>query len=85
MFNAFTVDWEDWYQGLTSTSRRYEDWGQFQNRLARNTEKRIDLLGDVDITDCTNGFRAIRASELAKFQLREDRFNAPGDHGSRTS
>lgn len=37
----------------------------------------INLLGNVKITDCTNGFRAIRATELDKLELREDRFNAP--------
>ena len=29
------------------------------------------------ITDCTNGFRAIRASSLAKLELREPQFSAP--------
>ena len=37
----------------------------------------INLLGGVKLTDCTNGFRAIRASGLAQLRLREDRFNAP--------
>lgn len=37
----------------------------------------INLLGRVKITDCTNGFRAIRGSSLRKLNLYEDRFNAP--------
>jgi hypothetical protein len=37
----------------------------------------INLLGQVQITDATNGFRAIRATSLAQYDLREDRFNAP--------
>lgn len=37
----------------------------------------INVLGNVRITDCTNGFRAIRATSLAQFELHEDRFNAP--------
>lgn len=36
----------------------------------------ISLLTGRRITDCTNGFRAIRVSELGKLDLREDRFNA---------
>jgi hypothetical protein len=31
----------------------------------------------VHITDCTNGFRAIRGEALSKLHLSEDRFNAP--------
>jgi hypothetical protein len=37
----------------------------------------INVLGRVKITDCTNGFRAIRGSELGKLRLNEDRFSAP--------
>lgn len=44
--NAFTVDWEDWYQGLTSTSRRYDEWDSFEARLVRNTGKTLDLLAE---------------------------------------
>jgi hypothetical protein len=37
----------------------------------------INLLSGVNITDCTNGFRAIRGSGLARLDLREDKFSAP--------
>ena len=37
----------------------------------------ISALTGVRITDCTNGFRAIRASGLARLELRENRFSAP--------
>ncbi|MDQ3070861.1 MAG: glycosyltransferase family 2 protein [Acidobacteriota bacterium] len=37
----------------------------------------ITLLSGVKISDCTNGFRAIRVSSLAALDLREDRFSAP--------
>jgi hypothetical protein len=37
----------------------------------------ISLLIGQRITDCTNGYRAIRGSDLAKLQLEESRFNAP--------
>src|SRR5918911_543863 len=36
----------------------------------------ISLLTGVKVSDCTNGYRAIRVSELHKMNLREDRFNA---------
>ena len=36
----------------------------------------ISLLTGVKVSDCTNGYRAIRVSELHKLSLREDRFNA---------
>jgi hypothetical protein len=36
----------------------------------------ISLLTGRRITDCTNGFRAIRVSKLERLDLREDRFNA---------
>lgn len=37
----------------------------------------INLLTKSEITDCTNGFRAIRGSELSKLTLTEERFSAP--------
>ncbi|WP_049998614.1 DUF2304 family protein [Halococcus sediminicola] len=37
----------------------------------------INMLTKSDITDCTNGFRAIRGSELPKLTLTEERFSAP--------
>ena len=36
----------------------------------------ISMLTRVKVSDCTNGYRAIRVSELHKLNLREDRFNA---------
>lgn len=36
----------------------------------------ISLLTGVKVSDCTNGYRAIRVLELHKLNLREDRFNA---------
>jgi polysaccharide deacetylase family protein (PEP-CTERM system associated) len=49
MLNAFTIDWEDWYQGLTSTSRCYDDWDNFDSRLARNTDKMLGMLAECDV------------------------------------
>jgi len=31
--NAITIDFEDWYQGLTSTSQRPQDWPAFERRI----------------------------------------------------
>ena len=39
--------------------------------------KLINLLGGVKITDCTNGFRAIRADVLRRIELKEQTCNAP--------
>lgn len=37
----------------------------------------INVLTKSNVTDCTNGFRAIRGSELSKMTLKEERFSAP--------
>lgn len=37
----------------------------------------ISVLTKSSITDCTNGYRAIRGSELNDFKLTEERFSAP--------
>ena len=37
----------------------------------------INRLANTDITDCTNGYRAIRGSMLANLTLSEERFSAP--------
>jgi polysaccharide deacetylase family protein (PEP-CTERM system associated) len=42
--NAFTVDLEDWYQGLTSTNVQPERWNSLESRVEANTERLLDLL-----------------------------------------
>jgi len=37
----------------------------------------INLLTNAGVTDCTNGYRAIRGSRLAELTLTEEQFNAP--------
>ena len=54
----------------------YEEAGSVRHVGVVFFSKLISLLTGVWITDCTNGFRAIRVSELHKLDLREDRFNA---------
>ncbi|MFC6725028.1 glycosyltransferase family 2 protein [Halobium palmae] len=39
--------------------------------------KIINVMTKADITDCTNGFRAIRGSKLDELTLTEERFSAP--------
>jgi hypothetical protein len=54
----------------------YEEAGSLRHVGVVFFSKMISLLTGVRISDCTNGFRAIRVSELHKLDLREDRFNA---------
>jgi hypothetical protein len=54
----------------------YEEAGSFRHVGVVFFSKMISLLTGTRISDCTNGFRAIRVSELHKLDLREDRFNA---------
>jgi polysaccharide deacetylase family protein (PEP-CTERM system associated) len=37
VINILTIDFEDWYHGLTSTSDNYEEWGSFERRLEDTT------------------------------------------------
>jgi hypothetical protein len=54
----------------------YEEAGSIRHVGVVFFSKMISLLTGIRISDCTNGFRAIRVSELHKLDLREDRFNA---------
>jgi polysaccharide deacetylase family protein (PEP-CTERM system associated) len=42
--NAFTVDLEDWYHGLTSTNRRPHVWPELESRVVASTERLLALL-----------------------------------------
>ena len=42
--NAFTVDLEDWFQGLTSTNPLVERWPTFESRVVPATEVLLDIL-----------------------------------------
>ncbi len=42
--NAFTVDLEEWFQGLTSTNRRPELWDALESRVVYATRLLLDLL-----------------------------------------
>lgn len=61
---------------------RYRGQDDSGNSLARRGGIRtftwvINLMAKTDITDCTNGFRAIRGSRLGELTLTEERFSAP--------
>jgi len=42
--NAFTVDLEDWFQGLTSTNPHIERWPLLESRVVPATERLLSLL-----------------------------------------
>jgi hypothetical protein len=54
----------------------YQDAGSVRHVGVVFFSRMISLLTGVKVSDCTNGYRAIRVSELHKLNLREDRFNA---------
>ncbi|MGH3145201.1 MAG: DUF2304 family protein [Rubrobacter sp.] len=54
----------------------YEEAGSVRHIGVVFFSRLISLLTGVKVSDCTNGYRAIRVSELHKMDLREDRFNA---------
>ncbi len=47
--NAFSVDLEDWYQGVTSTSARREQWYLFEKRVVQNTLRLLGLLDEYQV------------------------------------
>ena len=54
----------------------YEESGSVRHIGVVFFSRLMSLLTGVKVSDCTNGYRAIRVSELHKMDLREDRFNA---------
>ncbi len=42
--HAFTVDLEDWFQGLTSTNPQVEHWPEFESRVVPATRRLLELL-----------------------------------------
>ncbi len=47
--NAFTVDLEDWFQGLTSTNPHPEKWEQLESRVESSTDRLLALLAEHDV------------------------------------
>lgn len=54
----------------------YQEAGSVRHVGVVFFSRMISMLTGVKVSDCTNGYRAIRVSELHKLNLREDRFNA---------
>jgi glycosyltransferase involved in cell wall biosynthesis len=54
----------------------YDDSGGARDAGIRLFTTVINATSGVDITDCTNGFRAIRGEDLARLRLVEPRFSA---------
>jgi hypothetical protein len=54
----------------------YQESGSIRHAGVIFFSKMISVLTGVKVSDCTNGFRAIRGPEAQKLELREDRFNA---------
>jgi glycosyltransferase involved in cell wall biosynthesis len=65
----------DYVQGSRFLGR-YDDAGGARDLGIRGFTWLIRLLARADITDCTNGFRAIDGSSLTRLRLVEDRFSA---------
>src|SRR3970040_574120 len=42
--NAFTVDLEDWFQGLTSTNPQVNRWPLFESRVVPATLRLLEIL-----------------------------------------
>jgi glycosyltransferase involved in cell wall biosynthesis len=66
----------DYVQGSRFLGR-YDDAGGARDLGIRGFTRLIKLLAGTEITDCTNGFRAIDGMALARLRLVEDRFSAP--------
>jgi len=47
--NALTIDLEDWYQGLTSTSQQIDRWPSYEDRVVDSTLKIIDILAEAGV------------------------------------
>src|SRR5512141_1203699 len=47
--NALTVDFEDWYHGLTRTNPRPEQWDNLPARIEASTPLILDLLDEVGV------------------------------------
>ena len=50
MKNAFTVDLEEWFQGLTSTNPFVDQWPSFESRVVPATERLLAILREHGVT-----------------------------------
>lgn len=68
-------DAADYVQGSRFLGR-YDDAGSYRHMGIMGFTTLINTLAGTTISDCTNGYRAIRASGLDRMRLVEDRFSA---------
>lgn len=68
-------DEADYVQGSRFLGR-YDDAGSARHAGIRGFTLLINAVARTHITDCTNGYRAIRVSGLSRMRLVEGRFNA---------
>ncbi len=47
--NVLTIDFEDWYQGLTSTSKHPQQWCRYEQRLQIGGNWLLDTLAESDV------------------------------------
>lgn len=68
MINALTIDLEDWYQGLTSTSPQIDRWPVFESRIETNAENLLTILAQTGVkaTFFVLGYVADRFPELVR-------------------
>jgi glycosyltransferase involved in cell wall biosynthesis len=69
------ADEADYVQGSRFLGM-YDDAGGARHAGIKGFTRVINVLSHAGITDCTNGFRAIRGTGLARMRLVEDRFSA---------
>ncbi|RZV10893.1 glycosyltransferase involved in cell wall biosynthesis [Natrinema hispanicum] len=70
-------DKADYVMGSRYKGEDYSGNGLVRESGIQVFTRLINVLTKSDITDCTNGFRAIRASGLEDMELTEERFSAP--------
>ena len=50
MLNAFSVDLEDWFQGLTSTNKQPDRWPELESRVVDATRVLLKILGEYHVS-----------------------------------
>jgi len=76
--NAFTVDWEDWYQGLEIDM---DHWDGFADRLSVGTERLLALLADADVRATFFVLGRAAQSDPALLRKIRDAGHEIGTHG----
>lgn len=68
MLNALTIDLEDWYQGLTSTSQQVDRWPEMEDRIVPSTDRALEILDreGVKATFFVLGYVADRYPDLVR-------------------